>query len=828
MTGRLARRLLAAMVVVCGCSGAAFAGTATAATTTINVGSGQPGGEIPPAVMGSVYLYSFAGMDSFDSATNAFDPFFLSDLSNDVFTGSLRFPGGIESDFYQWKRAIGPQSERQDNAFGPNSGPSPSTVGPDEFGQLLDDTGASGVMTANFSTGSVQDAADEVDYMTGSADASGGGTFADQRAANGHAAPYNVPVWEVGNEEQNPANSWRTGTFLSFDGTSSDPDPPAASPCAGATAGTAGLADCEYIFGGITQFTGQPVVGFADRTGAAGVSNGQASQDFFVKYPPVDEQTDPVAVDVGGTQWTEVPSLRAVGNADDYTVDDATGKITFGDGTHGAIPPKGDAIAVSYDSGPHDGFNAYYAAMKAVNPSIQVCAADTDQNFITDMGSAFPYDCLQYHPYEQNTDTTGNIASFENTVMAAPRSENTTAQMWQSAMQSAAGHAIPLDLSEYGSLLNDTPDRGLVPYYYDSLDEALLNASQLAFWIKLGGINVADRQVLTGEQPAAANVAAGLPGAAPFATTGAIVTPPTITAGGADDTAVQPTGQYLELFKPLAGGTQLGTTTANNPQLPGTNITDLIVVAAENGGNVDTVVVNRSPTDSLAVNLNPDGALGQATVTTLNATNGGDALSTNLPGSTTPVTTTSATATVSGGSVALTIPAHSITLVQVAVAPPPAPPAATTPAPAPGRTPAVTPPRATPAKAKPKPVTISAIKLSGATVTWCKQCTYPKTKLTFKLTGEAGVRVALMVRNVVMVPEKGHAKKVKRVTWKQVAVVTLNGHKGLNTFKAGPRWHRHILAGTTMYVRVQLKQGKVWKTKKTLNLTVHRARNPRK
>ena len=43
--------------------------------------------------------------------------------------------------------------------------------------------------------------------MTGSADANGGDTFADQRAANGHAAPYNVPVWEVGNEEQNPAGA---------------------------------------------------------------------------------------------------------------------------------------------------------------------------------------------------------------------------------------------------------------------------------------------------------------------------------------------------------------------------------------------------------------------------------------------------------------------------------------------------------------------------------------------------------------------------------------------------------------------------------------------
>ena len=201
---------------------------------------------------------------------------------------------------------------------------------------------------------------------------------------------------------------------------------------------------------------------------------------------------------------------------------------TFCSSHRRAVATTARRVPMEHPTGPHrthDGFNAYYAAMKAVNPSIQVCAADTDQNFITDMGSAFPYDCLQYHPYEQNTDTTGNIASFENTVMAAPRSENTTAQMWQSAMRSVAGHAIPLDLSEYGSLLNDTPDPGLVPYYYDSLDEALLNASQLAFWIKLGGINVADRQVLTGEQPAAANVAAGLPGAAPFATTGAIVTP---------------------------------------------------------------------------------------------------------------------------------------------------------------------------------------------------------------------------------------------------------------------------------------------------------------
>src|SRR6202000_1866131 len=106
------------------------------------------------------------GRCSFDASTDSFWPSFLGDLQSKVYTGSLRWPGGITSQYYDWTRAIGPQYARTDNAFGPTSGPSPSSVGPDEFGQLLDDTGAAGISTVNFATGDATEAAGFVQYMT--------------------------------------------------------------------------------------------------------------------------------------------------------------------------------------------------------------------------------------------------------------------------------------------------------------------------------------------------------------------------------------------------------------------------------------------------------------------------------------------------------------------------------------------------------------------------------------------------------------------------------------------------------------------------------------
>ncbi len=595
--------------------------------------------------MGSTYLPPFGGMGSFDSSTDSFWPSFLDDLENQVYTGSMRWPGGILAQYYDFRRAIGPQAQRTDNAFGPSSGPSPSTVGPDEFGELLDRTGATGISTVNFATGDPQEAAEFVEYMTG---AVGSSDWATQRAQNGHPQPYDVPVWEVGNEEYTTASSWRAGTAVSV---------------GGGGACTADTATCQYIYGGSDSFTNQRVVGYADRSAAAAASTGDPNQSFYVAYPPV--QAGSQTVYVGGQAWTAVSSLAGAGPDDDvYTVDDTTGEIMFGDGTHGVAPANGAQVTASYISGPHSGFLDFYSAMKAANPNIQVCSTDTTDAFIEAMGSSLAYDCLQVHPYVGGDNSSVDISSFERTVMAVPDSESANVQSWESEIQANAGRSIPVMLTEYGSLIGSTPDPSEYPYYDDSLDEALVNASQLADWIK-DGIQVADRQVLDAEEPAADAVTdyGGLPGAAPYAVTGAIVTP-------GPDTIVEPTGEYFELFKPLAGGTLLDTKMLNNPPLTasGTATGALSVIAAGAvDGGTDVVVINRDPDNSVNSTLDVDGtaSAGVATLTTLN---GPSALSYNTASDPDAVTTTTSYATVSDGTVALTFPAHSITLVAVPAA----------------------------------------------------------------------------------------------------------------------------------------------------------------
>jgi alpha-N-arabinofuranosidase len=615
--------------------------TQVPAPTTIEIEANQTDGTISPGVMGSGYLAPFGGMGSFDAATGRQYPSFLRQLRDDVYTGGLRFPGGITAEYYDWKRAIGPQSKRSDNPYGPTSTPSPSTVGPDEFGELLDQTGASGVFTTNFATGDAQEAAELVQYMTGRV---GTSYWADLRARNGHPKPYDVPVWEVGNEEYTAGSSWRAGTPVSVGGADG--------------ACTVAVADCQYIYGGSDSFTNQAVVGYADRSSAASLSTGDGDQNFYIAYPPVASGSQTISI--GDTVWTEVDSLADAGPEDDvYTIDDATGKITFGDGVHGAIPADGAKITASYVSGPHDGFIDFYKAMKKANPHIQVCSTDTDTAFIQAAGSTVPYDCLQDHPYVGGSNGSVDLSSYEQTLMAQPALEGAGLQSLEATIQADAGHSVPLDLTEYGSLISSSPDAGEAPYFLSSLDEALVNADQLAEWIKLG-ITVADRQLLTAEQPAPANVTSGLPGAAPFAVTGAIVTP-------GPDTVVEPTGQYLKLFEPLAGGTQIGSQVLNNPVITssgGTNVGDLTVVAANHQDQTDVIVVNGSPTDDVTSSLNIAGISSDddATVTTLN---GASPLSYNTAADPDAVATRTSRTRLSNGTGVLTFPAHSITLLQV-------------------------------------------------------------------------------------------------------------------------------------------------------------------
>lgn len=116
----------------------------------------------------------------------------------------MRFPG--ESNVYDWQKAIGPRDKRNVSRplisyYKANAGagyekqPLYNDFGIDECLQMADSYGWMPIMRVNMIAGSIT-ASNLVEYCNGSVST----TYGAQRAANGHAAPYNVKYWEIGNE----------------------------------------------------------------------------------------------------------------------------------------------------------------------------------------------------------------------------------------------------------------------------------------------------------------------------------------------------------------------------------------------------------------------------------------------------------------------------------------------------------------------------------------------------------------------------------------------------------------------------------------------------
>lgn len=107
-----------------------------------------------------------------------------------------RWPGGNFVSGYHWKDGIGPRDQRPprwDRAWGAVED---NDFGIDEFLLFCRLVGTEPYIAVNTGLGSVEDAADEVEYANGSP----ASTWGSRRAANGHRAPYKVVWWGVGNE----------------------------------------------------------------------------------------------------------------------------------------------------------------------------------------------------------------------------------------------------------------------------------------------------------------------------------------------------------------------------------------------------------------------------------------------------------------------------------------------------------------------------------------------------------------------------------------------------------------------------------------------------
>jgi alpha-L-arabinofuranosidase len=107
-----------------------------------------------------------------------------------------RWPGGNFVSGYHWRDGVGPIEQRP---TAPNLAwgqPEPNTFGTDEFIALCRATESEPMICVNAGSGTPEEAAQWIEYCNGSTAT----PLGKLRAANGHADPYNVKHWEVGNE----------------------------------------------------------------------------------------------------------------------------------------------------------------------------------------------------------------------------------------------------------------------------------------------------------------------------------------------------------------------------------------------------------------------------------------------------------------------------------------------------------------------------------------------------------------------------------------------------------------------------------------------------
>ncbi len=121
---------------------------------------------------------------------------------------NVRWPGGCFADEYHWRKGIGPAGSRP-VTLNPNWGgvTEPNTFGTHEFMDFADQIGAEAYLSVNVGSGTPQEAAEWLEYLTAPTTTALG----TERAANGHPAPYRIAFLGIGNE------NWDCGGNMSPD-----------------------------------------------------------------------------------------------------------------------------------------------------------------------------------------------------------------------------------------------------------------------------------------------------------------------------------------------------------------------------------------------------------------------------------------------------------------------------------------------------------------------------------------------------------------------------------------------------------------------------------
>ncbi|WP_281614916.1 NPCBM/NEW2 domain-containing protein [Flammeovirga sp. SubArs3] len=401
-----------------------------------------------PLWLGGNSIYNDGGQGLWNVEENHAE-YDVIDRSN--FTGAslYRFPGGSMANLYRWKKAIGPVDQRGYNMDSHKDGAAQvNTFGPDEFGQLLNTTFINqGIVVVAFQYETPEDAGDYVEYMNAKVgdNPNGGKDWALERAKNGRYEPYNIKLWEIGNEMY---GDWELSVFNY---------PETGDEVRGGDRIVKGDAQ-YYVRGGSRAFTNQTAVSDASWLNSDTKTTGEASQVLYVKFAPVDLSAT-FSLRINNQSWTRVDNLYGSLPTDrHFTVDAKTGAITFGDGRRGMIPAEGSNVYLDYTSGPHASFSDYYDAMKAVDPSIQVISCFEKEDFYKYMAQDNkPYDGVSFHFYPNLQLEEGDIPDedhYKRGVWEGTRVKRQIAKQkgWVEKYDnpSLAGKDVKIHMTEFG------------------------------------------------------------------------------------------------------------------------------------------------------------------------------------------------------------------------------------------------------------------------------------------------------------------------------------------------------------------------------------------
>lgn len=114
---------------------------------------------------------------------------------------TVRYPGGNYTSSYHWEDTIGPKATRPKRMNLAWQALETNQFGLDEFFQWCEQAQIDNpILTVNLGTRGIDDALHELEYVNGQLDTD----WANLRRKNGHAEPYHVKYWCLGNELDGP------------------------------------------------------------------------------------------------------------------------------------------------------------------------------------------------------------------------------------------------------------------------------------------------------------------------------------------------------------------------------------------------------------------------------------------------------------------------------------------------------------------------------------------------------------------------------------------------------------------------------------------------